>query len=80
MRLLLLLSIYVIYLASVKQMIIVLQRTGIISAQFVLTDHALIKWASAVLFGTIIVIDINYAIKHKRDFIISAIGSFLSDE
>jgi len=70
-------SIYVIYLAAVKQSIIVLQRIGIIAIQGRIPDDSIIKWATFVLFGLIIVIDIIYAIRHKRDFIISALGAYL---
>ena len=77
MRFLFVMSIYVLYLAAVKQSILVLQRVGIIAIQDRIPDDSIIKWATFALFGSIIVIDIIYAIRHKKDFIISAIGAFL---
>lgn len=79
MRFLFVMSIYVIYLAAVKQSILVLQRVGIIAIQDRIPDDSIIKWTTFALFGLIIVIDIIYAIRHKKDFIISAIGAFLHD-
>ena len=78
-RWLFILGIYALYLAGVKQMIILFQRIGVIAIQESIPDDAIIKWASIILFGLILVADIIHAIKHKRDFIISAIGSFLHE-
>jgi len=78
-RWLFILGIYALYLAGVKQMIVLFQRTGIVAVQGRISDDTIIKWASIILFGLILVADIIHAIKHKRDFIISAIGSFLHE-
>ena len=78
-RWLFILGIYALYLAGVKQMIVLFQRIGVIAIQGSIPDYAIIKWASILLFSLIIAIDILHAIRHKRDFIVSAIGSYLFD-
>ena len=78
-RWLFILGIYALYLAGVKQMIVLFQWIGIIAIRESIPDDAIIKWASILLFSLIIAIDIVHAIRHKRDFIISAIGSYLFD-
>ena len=79
MRFLLVMSVYVIYLAAVKQSILVLQKIGIIAVQGTIPDDSIIKWATFVLLGSIIVADIIHAIRYKKDFIISAIGAYIHD-
>ena len=78
-RWLFILGIYALYLAGVKQMIVLFQRIGVIAIRESIPDDAIIKWASIILLSLIIAIDIVHAIRHKRDFIVSAIGSYLFD-
>ncbi len=58
-------------------MIVLFQRIGVIAIRESIPDDAIIKWASIILLSLIIVIDIVHAIRYKRDFIVSAIGSYL---
>ena len=60
-------------------MIVLFQRIGVIAIRESIPDDAIIKWASIILLSLIIVIDIVHTIRHKRDFIVSAIGSYLFD-
>ena len=76
-RWLLVFSIYVLYLAAAKQMILLSQKIGIIAIEGCIPDDAIIKWASIVMVGSIVVIDVVHAIKYKKDFIISLIGTYL---
>ena len=56
-RWLFILGIYALYLAGVKQMIVLFQRTGIIAIQGSIPDDAIIKWASILLLSLIIAMD-----------------------
>ena len=71
--------VYALYLALAKEAILLLQSTGIIGAQVVISDDAIIKWATIALFGIILILDIIHIIRYKKDFIVSAIGAYLFD-